>query len=40
MTLDIFKEKGISLDKQQFTWRELVQPPTSKLDDDGTRRST
>jgi hypothetical protein len=38
MTLDIFKEKGISLDKQNFTWRELVQAPTSKLDDDAFTR--
>src|SRR3954462_1018644 len=38
MTLDILKEKGTPLDKQQFTWRELVQPPTSKLDDDAFTR--
>jgi len=38
MTLDIFKEKGIPLDKQNFTWRELVQAPTSKLDDDAFTR--
>jgi hypothetical protein len=38
MTLDILKEKGISLDKQKFTWRELVQAPTSKLDDDAFTR--
>ena len=38
MTLDILKEKGIPLDKQQFTWRELVQAPTSKLDDDAFTR--
>jgi hypothetical protein len=38
MTLDIFKEKGIPLDKQVFTWRELVQAPTSKLDDDAFTR--
>jgi hypothetical protein len=25
MTLDIFKEKGTPLDKQRFTWRELMQ---------------
>jgi hypothetical protein len=34
MTLDMFKEKGTPLDKQLFTWREMVQAPTSKLDDD------
>ena len=38
MTLDIFKEKGTPLDKQVFTWRELVQAPTSKLDDDAFTR--
>jgi rubrerythrin len=38
MTLDILNEKGIPLDKQQFTWRELVQTPTSKLDDDAFTR--
>lgn len=38
MSLDIFKEKGVALDKQRFTWRELVQAPTSKLDDDAFTR--
>ena len=38
MTLDIFKEKGTPLDKQVFTWRDLVQAPTSKLDDDAFTR--
>src|SRR5829696_5753766 len=38
MTLDIFKEKGTPLDEQRFTWREIVQAPTSKLDDDAFTR--
>jgi hypothetical protein len=38
MSLDIFKEKGTPLDKQLFTWRDLVQTPTSKLDDDAFTR--
>ena len=38
MTLDIFKEKGTPLDKQVFTWRDMVQAPTSKLDDDAFTR--
>ena len=38
MSLDIFKEKGTPLDKQVFTWRDLVQAPTSKLDDDAFTR--
>jgi hypothetical protein len=38
MGLDIFKNKGVSLDKQKFSWRDLVQAPTSKLDDDAFTR--
>jgi rubrerythrin len=38
MSLDIFKEKGIPLEKQLFTWRDMVQTPTSKLDDDAFTR--
>ena len=38
MSLDIFKEKGVPLEKQKFTWRDLVQTPTSKLDDDAFTR--
>jgi lipoprotein-anchoring transpeptidase ErfK/SrfK len=38
MGLDIFKERGVPLEKQQFTWREMVQSPTSKLDDDAFTR--
>ncbi len=34
MALDIIRERGTPLDRQQFTWRDLVQPPSSKLDDD------
>jgi len=34
MALNLLREKGLSLDKQQFTWRDLVQKPVSKLDDD------
>jgi len=29
-----FTEKGCPLDQQRFTWRDLVHPPISKLDDD------
>jgi hypothetical protein len=32
------KERGVPLDEQRFTWRELVQPPYSKLDDDAFTR--
>ncbi|MBI5547713.1 MAG: hypothetical protein HY901_27845 [Deltaproteobacteria bacterium] len=38
MSLDILKEKGVPLDKQRFTWRELAGPPYSKLDDDAFTR--
>src|SRR3954468_484649 len=38
MTLDILKETGTPLDRQQFTWRDMVRPPISKLDDDAFTR--
>lgn len=38
MALDIFEERGVPLDKQVFTWRELVNPPYSKLNDDAFTR--
>lgn len=37
MTLSLFDSKGTRLDQQRFTWRELVQKPISKLDDDRSR---
>jgi hypothetical protein len=38
MALDLFKTKGVPLEKQAFTWKDLVQPPYSKLDDDAFTR--
>lgn len=38
MTLDILKEKGVPLDRQQFTWRDLARAPYSKLDIDAFTR--
>ena len=38
MALSLLKDKGTPLDKQRFTWRELVQEPYSKLDDDAFTR--
>src|SRR5436190_18188508 len=38
MTMNLLKDRGVPLEKQQFTWRELVQPPYSKLDDDAFTR--
>jgi hypothetical protein len=38
MALDIWSEKGVPLDRQVFTWRELAGRPYSKLDDDAFTR--
>jgi hypothetical protein len=38
MALNLFEEKGCPLDRQRFTWKELVQTPISKLDDDAFTR--
>jgi len=38
MALNLLQDKGTPLDKQHFTWKELVQPPYSKLDDDAFTR--
>src|SRR5688500_5974806 len=38
MAVNLLKDAGTPLDKQRFTWRELVQPPYSKLDDDAFTR--
>jgi hypothetical protein len=38
MALDLLKDKGVPLDQQRFTWRDLVRPPISKLDDDAFSR--
>jgi rubrerythrin len=38
MAIDLWKTRGTPLDKQLFTWRDLVQPPYSKLDDDAFTR--
>ena len=38
MTLDIMKEKGVPLDRQRFTWRDLAGPTYSKLDADAFTR--
>src|SRR5690606_9056781 len=37
-TLKLLGAKGTPLDKQQFTWKQLVQEPISKLDDDAFTR--
>jgi hypothetical protein len=38
MSLDIMKERGAPLEKQEFDWKDLVQTPYSKLDDDAYTR--
>src|SRR3954468_7000023 len=38
MSLDILKEKGVPLERQTLTWREMAGPPFSKLDDDAFTR--
>ncbi len=38
MALDISKEKGVPLDQQRFSWKDLCRPTISKLDDDAFTR--
>lgn len=38
MSIKLFDSKGIPLEKQKFTWKELAGPPLSKLDDDAFTR--
>lgn len=38
MGLNLFKDKGTPLNKQKFTWKDIVQKPISKLNDDAFTR--
>jgi hypothetical protein len=38
VALDLFKEKGVPLDRQKFTWKDLTRRTFSKLDDDAFTR--
>jgi rubrerythrin len=38
MTLEMHANRGTPVEQQRFTWRELVQKPISKLDDDAFTR--
>ena len=38
MALNLLKDKGVSIDQQKFTWKDLVQKPISKLNDDAFTR--
>jgi hypothetical protein len=38
VALNLLQDKGVPLARQRFTWKELVQAPFSKLDDDAFTR--
>jgi rubrerythrin len=38
MAIDLLRDTGIPLDRQEFDWKELVELPYSKLDDDAFTR--
>lgn len=38
MTIHLLADKGVPVEDQSFTWKELVQDPISKLDDDAFTR--
>ena len=38
MSIHLMQDPGIALDQQRFTWKDLVQNPISKLDDDAFTR--
>src|SRR5436853_1291442 len=38
MALNLLTDRGTPLERQTFTWRDLVQPTYSKLDDDAFTR--
>ncbi len=38
MAFSLFESKGVQVDQQKFTWRDMVQKPISKLDDDAFTR--
>ncbi|MBX3622043.1 MAG: hypothetical protein KF891_18905 [Rhizobacter sp.] len=38
MPLSLFDNRGCPVDQQRFTWRDMVQKPISKLDDDAYTR--
>jgi len=39
MAIDLLKDRGTPIEQQRFTWKEMVQPPYSKLDDDAFTRT-
>src|SRR4051812_33558439 len=38
MALNLFDSKGCDISRQRFNWKDLVQKPISKLDDDAFTR--
>jgi hypothetical protein len=38
MAINLLNDRGVPLDRQKFTWKDLVQKPISKLDDDSFTR--
>ncbi len=38
MAFSLFDSRGVPIEKQRFTWRDMVQTPISKLDDDAFTR--
>ena len=38
MPINLLKDRGVPLSKQRFNWKDLVQKPISKLDDDAFTR--
>ena len=38
MAINLLRDRGIPLDRQRFTWKDLVQVPYSVLDDDAFTR--
>lgn len=38
MTINLLRDRGTPLDQQRFTWKDMVQKPISKLDDDAFTR--
>ncbi|HLL09998.1 MAG TPA: hypothetical protein VK570_03005, partial [Rubrivivax sp.] len=38
MAINLLTDRGVPLERQQFTWKDLVNKPISKLDDDAFTR--
>jgi len=38
MTLNLFQDRGLALDRQRMSWKDMVGKPISKLDDDAFTR--